>query len=59
MTKNNGKMADESGRMLALTVASMNLLIMTVLMTGIWFVYALFEKADRLNDLARGFQLMP
>jgi hypothetical protein len=51
MNKNNGKMANESGRMLALTVASMNLLIMTVLMTGIWSVYSLLDKADRLNDL--------
>lgn len=51
MNKNNGKMANESGRMLALTVASMNLLIMSVLMTSIWLVYSLLDKADRLNDL--------
>jgi hypothetical protein len=51
MNKNNGKIAEESGRMLGLTVASMNLLILTVLIAGIWSAYALFEKADRLNDL--------
>ena len=44
MNKNNGKMASESGRILALTVASMNLLIMTVLITGLWSVYALRRK---------------
>jgi uncharacterized protein YceH (UPF0502 family) len=51
MNKYNGKMANESGRMLALTVASMNLLITTVLFIGIWAAYSLLEKADRLNDL--------
>lgn len=55
-SKNGGK---ESGKMMALTVASMNLLIMTVLITSIWFIYSLLDKADRLNDLTRGFQLMP
>jgi len=59
MYKNNKKGGKESGKMMALTVASMNLLIITVLVTSIWFVYSLLEKADRLNDFTRGFQLMP
>lgn len=54
--ENSGK---ESGRMMALAVASTNLLILTIMISGIWFVYSLMDKTDRLNELARGFQLMP
>lgn len=51
MYTNNEKKAGESGSVMALTVASMNFLILTILIVGIWLVYSLLDKADRLNDL--------
>lgn len=54
--ENSGK---ESGRMMALAIASTNFLILTIMIGGIWFVYSLLDKTDRLNELTRGFQLMP
>lgn len=54
--ENSGK---ESGRMMALAAVSTNFLILTIMIASIWFVYSLLDKADRLNELTRGFQLMP
>ena len=59
MYRSNEKKTGESGRMMAVAVASTNFLILTIMIGSIWFVYSLLDKADRLNELTRGFQLMP
>lgn len=51
MYSNYEKNACESGSVMALTIASMNFLIITILITSGWLVYSLLDKADRLNDL--------
>jgi len=54
--ENSGR---ESGKMVALAVASANFLILMIMIGSIWFVYSVLDKTDRLNELTRGFQLMP
>ena len=58
MRENNREETEESGKILALTLALMNILILTVVIGMFWLVQIIISQINQLNDLARGFNLM-
>ena len=58
MRKNNREETQESGKVLALTVVLMNILILTVVVGMFWLMQIVISQSDQFNDLARGFNLM-
>jgi hypothetical protein len=58
MRNKNRKDAKESGKMLALTALSMNLLLLAIILTAIWGVHLLLSDMNQINNLAGGFRLV-
>lgn len=47
----------ETGKMLAATAVSMNVLILAILIIGAWGVHSVLTNTNQLRDLASGFSL--
>lgn len=58
MRENNREEPQESGKLFALTIVLMNILILTVVVGMFWLVQIIISQGNQFNDLAHGFNLM-
>mgnify|MGYP000507025688 CR=1 FL=1 len=54
----NGQETNESGKMLALTLALTNFLLLAVVVGVFWLVETIISEGDKLNQLAQGFRML-
>jgi len=53
MLKNNGKETNESGKMMALTLALTNFLLLAVVVAAFWLVLTVLNENSRLSEITR------
>ena len=58
MLNNNGQEPNESGKMMALTLALTNFLLLAVVIGVFWLAQTILSEGNQLNQFARGFNLM-
>ena len=57
MRKNNENEIGESGKIFAMTLVLMNILIVTIIGGMFWLVQIIIMQINQLNDLTHGFYL--